>query len=179
LAERLAPATSQLPALRMTVVWLDERAREVIRTEAKKRRFLETGGALFGYEGDDGDVVVARAFGPGRRAKHRRRSFAPDRQETARLIRRVWQDSERRYRFLGSWHTHPHGRAVPSGVDTETARDLASQDDLRLPEPVVVIQATRGVRHVELGELRAWRLHRGTEWLGHATFELVRLEEVH
>jgi integrative and conjugative element protein (TIGR02256 family) len=163
----------------MTVVWLDERAREVIRTEAKKRRFLETGGALFGYDGDEGDVVVARAFGPGRRAKHRPRSFSPDRQETARLIRRVWKESQGRYRFLGSWHTHPHGRAVPSGVDTDTARELSGQADLRLPEPVVVIQATHGVRRVELGDLRAWRLHHGTEGLAHATFDLVRLEQVH
>ncbi len=34
---------------------------------------------------------------------------------------------------------------------------MACQDDLRLPEPVVVIQATYGVREVQLAELRAWR----------------------
>lgn len=137
-------------------LWLEESAYQAIRTEAPKRRFLETGGALFGYEGDGG-VVVVQAFGPGPRAKHRPRSFVPHRGTTAALIDQVWDESAGRYRFLGSWHTHPHARAVPSLTDTRTAVDMTRQDDLRLPEPLLLIQATRGIRDVELAELRAWR----------------------
>lgn len=137
-------------------LWLERSAHQVIRSEAPKRRFLETGGALFGYEGDGG-VVVMQAFGPGPRAKHRPRSFVPHRETTAALIDRVWDESAGRYRFLGSWHTHPHARAVPSATDTRTAVDMAQQDDLRLSEPLLIIQATRGIKDVDLAELRAWR----------------------
>ena len=55
-------------------LWLDEHARALIAHEAAKRPRLETGGALFGYEQDD-HLVVACAYGPGPRAKHRRASF--------------------------------------------------------------------------------------------------------
>ena len=111
---------------------------------------------IFGYEGNGGVVVVC-AFGPGARAKHRPRSFEPHRQTTDARIRRVWAASEQRYRFLGSWHTHPRGRAAPSTRDVRTASEMAEQDDLRLPAPLLVIQATRGIREVALAELRAWR----------------------
>jgi hypothetical protein len=34
---------------------------------------------------------------------------------------------------------------------------MAQQDDLRLSEPLLIIQATRGIKDVDLAELRAWR----------------------
>jgi len=145
-------------------IWVDEQAHATILREAPQRRFLETGGALFGYQGD-GDVVVIRAFGPGNRAKHRPHSFVPDRQTTAALIAAVWEYSAKRYRFLGSWHTHPHGQAVPSRTDSRTAADMARQEDLRLPAPLVAIQATHGLLDVELGEFRVWQWDAAIEQL--------------
>jgi hypothetical protein len=44
-------------------IWLDELAKAVIEEEARGRRFSETGGPIFGYEGPDGDVVVSPRTG--------------------------------------------------------------------------------------------------------------------
>lgn len=141
----------------LSVVWLERRAREAIAQEAARRRLRETGGALFGYESAE-EVVVACAFGPGPNARHGFRSFIPDPEMTRRLISSVRCTSEGRYRFLGSWHTHPGGTAVPSPADEQTASDLSGQPGLLLPRPLLLIQATRReLQTPRLRELRAWR----------------------
>jgi integrative and conjugative element protein (TIGR02256 family) len=158
-------------------VWLDERAHGVIEREALRRRLVETGGSLFGYEGESG-VVIACAFGPGCGSKHRPRSFIPDKSTTAALIQLVREASEARYRFLGSWHTHPRGAARPSAVDTATAADLSGQADLLLPAPIILIQATRAFRReVELAELRAWRWQTDQRRLATLDIEMLTLEQ--
>ena len=161
----------------MTLVWLDGRARQTIRREAVRRRFLETGGALFGYE-VAGEVVVVCAFGPGEHARHRPRSFEPDRATTAALIIAVRDTSEQRYRFLGSWHTHPRGVAIPSATDSRTAAAMSAQTDLLLPRPLLLIQATRGYRAtVKPGELAAWRWDDDAKRLQPTPIEAVELDE--
>jgi integrative and conjugative element protein (TIGR02256 family) len=141
----------------MSTVWLDARARSHIEREAVKRRLCETGGALFGWE-RDGELVVACASGPGTRAKHRPRSFEAHRATTAAAMRAVARSSERRYGYLGTWHTHPLGHPSPSGIDSDTARRLAAQEDLLLPRPLLLILSTTGQAwNVRPEELRAWR----------------------
>jgi integrative and conjugative element protein (TIGR02256 family) len=138
--------------------WLDSLALTVIESEARHRRFCETGGPLFGYEGDGDEIVIAVALGPGPSARHRPRSFRPDRNATGQAIAAVHERTSGRYRYIGSWHTHPLGRANPSGVDLATARDIASQEEVDLPRPLIVIQATRpSARGVRMGELQAYR----------------------
>jgi integrative and conjugative element protein (TIGR02256 family) len=138
-------------------VWLDSRARAHIEREAIGRRLRETGGALFGWE-HDGELVIACASGPGRHAKHRPRRFEPNRRTTAVAMRAVAKSSEGRYGYIGSWHTHPCGAATPSRLDTRTARDLAEQEDLRVPRPLLLIVGTRcRSRPVRVREIRAWR----------------------
>jgi integrative and conjugative element protein (TIGR02256 family) len=149
----------------ISTVWLDDRAAAVIQSEAAARPRLETGGALFGF-GAGEELVVACAYGPGPRAKHRRSSFEPHRQTTDALIRAVWRASDRRYRYLGSWHTHPGGSARPSGTDIHTIESVAKDAAVRLPRPLVLIQATRlSGASVSMAELRAWHWSTGSEWL--------------
>ena len=136
---------------------LDSRARAVIEHEAVKRRLFETGGGLFGWE-DDKTLVVACASGPGPRAKHRPRSFEPRRGTTAATMQAVQDASGGRYGFLGSWHTHPLAAPKPSSIDTGTAQAMATQEDLRVAAPLLLILATTGTRlRVEAAGLRAWR----------------------
>lgn len=125
--------------------------------EAIGRRLFETGGALFGWE-HDGELVIACASGPGRYAKHRPRRFESHPPTTAAAMRAVAKSSEGRYGYIGSWHTHPCGAAAPSRLDSRTARDLAEQEDLRVPRPLLLIVATRcRSRPVRVREIRAWR----------------------
>jgi integrative and conjugative element protein (TIGR02256 family) len=138
-------------------VWIDPLAREQIELEARRRRFLETGGPLFGYESDE-DLVVIGVGGPGPKARHGLGSFEPDRGAVDRAIAAVHRVSERRYRYLGSWHTHPLGRARPSGVDAATARSISEQPSVRLPRPLLIIQASRPLRRTfHDRDLRAFR----------------------
>ena len=140
-------------------VWLDLVARAEIEREARRFRLRETGGPLFGFDDEDSNqLVVVGAGGPGPRAKHRRRTFAPDRDAVDRAIARVHDESEGRYAFLGSWHTHPLGRPAPSPTDIATARDISADEATDLPRPLVLIQATNPLRRtLRDRDLRAWR----------------------
>ena len=161
----------------ISTVWLDDRAAAVIQSEAAARPRVETGGALFGFGADD-ELVVACAYGPGPRAKHRRSSFEPHRATTDALIRAVWLASDRRYRYLGSWHTHPGGSARPSGTDLQTTESVAKDSAVRLPRPLVLIQATRLTPGAAaMAELRAWHWSTGSEWLLPCDLEPTRLQE--
>ena len=147
----------------LTRVWLDPEALEVIRAEATRRRFVETGGPLFGFDAEDESVVV-RAFGPGPRAKHRPWNYVPDRAATQEAIERVFAESDGRFGYVGEWHSHPRGRAYPSGGDLKSVIEIASQPAVDVPEPLILIQATKPLhRHVELGELAAYRWRRDAE----------------
>jgi integrative and conjugative element protein (TIGR02256 family) len=140
------------------MVWLDVEARALIEEETLKRPRVETGGALFGYETDD-DVVIACAYGPGPRAKHRRTTFEPHPATTQSLIDAIWKESEARYRYVGSWHSHPGGIPRPSPTDVHTTEAVATEVDVGLAAPVVLIQSTRRRQGggVEIANARAWR----------------------
>jgi integrative and conjugative element protein (TIGR02256 family) len=169
---------TRLPSVRMSgELWLDEHARALIEHEAAKHPRRETGGALFGYEQDD-HLVVACAYGPGPRAKHRRASFEPHPATTSLLMDAVRGASEARYRYLGSWHTHPGGPARPSGQDIATTESVAHEPDVLLDRPLLLIQATRPRgRAAEMDDLRAWRWDPDATWVAPLPIELCRLSE--
>jgi integrative and conjugative element protein (TIGR02256 family) len=149
----------------LSTIWLDPDARHKVTAEAKRFRFVETGGPLFGF-GDDDALVIVAAGGPGPRARHRPMSFVPDRDAVERAIDHVWEAGERRFRYVGSWHTHPRGRAVPSGRDRLTARDMSRETRLALPRPLLLIQSTwPGRRVIRDSDLRAYRWDPGDERL--------------
>jgi integrative and conjugative element protein (TIGR02256 family) len=173
-----AGTPQRLPPVRVGVsVFLDSRAREALEREAARRRLRETGGALFGYDTGE-DVVIACAYGPGPRARHRRSSFEADYGTTDALMRAVRHASRQRYRFLGSWHTHPGGAAIPSSFDTHTAAEIAGEDDVLLARPLVLIQATSPKRRgAEIAELAAWRWSQDGERLVREPLEPLELGE--
>jgi integrative and conjugative element protein (TIGR02256 family) len=166
-----------MPVRTLTSVWIDERARVVIETEALRRRRVETGGALFGF-GSDCELVVTCAYGPGPRARPRRRSFEPHAATTEALMHAVRHSSECRYRYLGSWHSHPDGAPRPSGTDVLTTENVANEPEVGLPRPLVMIQATelRPGAPV-LGQLRAWHWSSEESWLLPCELDDTWLEE--
>lgn len=143
-----------------TTLWLDADAQAAIEAEARVHRLKETGGALFGYETAEGDVVVTQAFGPGPKARHRRFRLVSDRAHTQRLINEIFASSEGRERYIGEWHSHPLGEARLSGKDVETLDDIASQEKVELDAPIALIQETKPLRRrVGIGELGAFQWH--------------------
>jgi integrative and conjugative element protein (TIGR02256 family) len=160
-------------------IWLDEIAKAVIEDEARGRRFSETGGPIFGYESSEGDaVVVATVFGPGPNARHRPRSLVPDRAATKTVIQQVHELSEGRYCYLGSWHTHPLGQPHPSSTDISTAQDIASQEDVGISRPILLIQATRPARRsVGVGRIAAYRWNPESEQMDELPMRVIEIDE--
>lgn len=122
---------------------MTQRARATIRDEVLKRPTVETGGALFGWRTPEG-IVVDGAGDPGPRAKHRPRSFQTDRRHTQRLIDQVHAESDGAIKFIGSWHSHPGGGAVPSPRDSATAAEISADGPVGLPEPTILVVGTSG-----------------------------------
>lgn len=98
----------------------------------------EVGGWLLGYWTDGRDaLVVTHATPPAGRGTpfgvtisgkgHRRR------------FDQAWQQTDGRVTFLGDWHTHPGGPAIPSTKDEKAARQLAQDPDFGTPRPLIAI----------------------------------------
>ncbi len=158
----------------MTTVWLDPNARRQIAREAARFRLVETGGPLFGF-GEEERLTVVAAGGPGPKARHRPMSFVPDRGAVTEAIDFVWTEGERRYRYLGSWHTHPRGRPTPSGRDRQTAREMSEDEGVALARPLILIQSTWPTRRLVRDiDLRAHHWDRARDDLVPATLIDVR-----
>jgi integrative and conjugative element protein (TIGR02256 family) len=119
-------------------VWIDVRALQFIVNASAKSPHLETGGSLFGWS-DRVGVVVACAFGPGPAAVRTPSTLSADSGYTQELMKTVHVASEGRYRFLGSWHSHPGGGPNPSATDSLTAMAIADDPAVRLSCPTLVV----------------------------------------
>lgn len=128
---------------------------------ARRTRLLETGGALFGYETHHvaDTVAVVFAAGPGPGSVHRPTGLVADSSHTQRLIDLVADHTAGICRYIGSWHTHPAGRAAPSRRDTDTAQSISAQPEVQLPRPLLLIAATwPGLAGQRIRDIAAWRL---------------------
>jgi integrative and conjugative element protein (TIGR02256 family) len=157
-------------------VWLDAAARDVLAEEAARRRLLETGGPIFGYE-SEGDVVVTKLYGPGPGARHRRASFSCTRQWIAACIKEAFSESGGRWAYVGEWHTHPLGRAAPSRQDVRAVARIAAAVEVELPRPTIVIQGTKLFRRrIHMDKLAAYRWDRDDEDLVAQTIRLASFD---
>lgn len=158
--------------------WIDERARAFIEKTALASPHLETGGALFGWSSEVG-VVIACAYGPGPAARRRRFTLVADRSHTEELINTVHSASDGRYRFLGSWHSHPGGTPQPSRRDHQTAVAMASDPPVRLPQPTILVIGLRRrhwfSRSVSCPNLKAYVWDPRSDFLLEATLVNTRL----
>lgn len=87
-----------------------------------------------------------QVLGPGPNARHGWSYFEPEGQWQVARGREIYRASGRTIAYLGDWHTHPHGSAVPSARDRQTALDIATDTVFRAPEPLYGIVA-RSLRH--------------------------------
>jgi integrative and conjugative element protein (TIGR02256 family) len=126
----------------MQSAWLDRAASELIADDSVRWGPRETGGPLFGYE-SCGEIVITRAFLPGSKASHLPWLYRPDRAAVETAIEKMYCETQGRQRWIGSWHSHPLGRARPSMIDQRTARRISAQKAVCCPCPVMLIQTTR------------------------------------
>jgi integrative and conjugative element protein (TIGR02256 family) len=153
--------------------WIKDGALADLLAEARRWPLRETGGALLGRRETERTVVEV-VLGPGPDAVHGLSHFEPDAAWQQEQGERIYAESGRTIAYLGEWHTHPRGGALPSEQDRRTAREIASEEGFRAPRPLYAIAAKRWHR---LGE-RRWRL-RVLELVGGELVEatLLRLPE--
>jgi integrative and conjugative element protein (TIGR02256 family) len=121
-------------------VWIARSALRAVLEETSCKRPLETGGMLLGYQGlERPEAVVQVATGPGLRARHQLTSFEPDGRWQQRELAAIYEASGRRTAYLGDWHSHPRGRAVPSARDVKTARKVSRRPRARAAHPLTLI----------------------------------------
>lgn len=98
---------------------------------------METGGVLIGrYNARRDTAIVALASGPPPDSKNERSRFYRGTQGLNALLERWW--GKQRY-YLGEWHYHPDGAAVPSATDIRQMQEIASDSAAHCPEPVLLI----------------------------------------
>lgn len=102
---------------------------------------LETGGMLVGYESGErpNEVVVAGAIDGGPNASRGEYSFSPDGRWQRQKLAEIYSASGRVVTFIGDWHSHPHGRPIPSPTDLKTAARTAANKRARARRPLTVI----------------------------------------
>ncbi|TKJ30281.1 Mov34/MPN/PAD-1 family protein [Blastococcus sp. CCUG 61487] len=147
------------PRARQRLVAITTQALDVIRREVKAAAGdgLETGGILLGHEGTSGSIPTILVAGdPGPRAVRRTHRFSRDRVHAQAFADRAW--IQHQAQWIGDWHTHPGGQAVPSNFDMSSyARQLADPD-LDFTEFITLIVATR---QAEPARLAAWVIDSG------------------
>jgi len=123
----------------MNVAWISRLTVEAMLAEADRRFPLETGGILMGYISNQ-DIVITDAIGPGRAAIHSRYSFTPDQDYHETEIARLYESSNRKWVYLGDWHSHPNQfRPSMSRKDIETLRRIARFRKARIVRPLMFI----------------------------------------
>lgn len=140
-----APSTP--PSVSTGVLWIPEHVLRLMAEEADGRAPDETGGVLLGYWAvppslaplHRAEGVVTAVVGPGPRAEHRRATFSPDHDYHEREIARLYDASERRWAYLGDWHSHPDGTARLSEKDLTTMTRIATEPAARAPHPVMLL----------------------------------------
>lgn len=120
----------------------------LIETECAGSGDRETGGILMGFRiADDARVAIARATRPGPNAICEPTRFHRDVEFCQAELDASTAELGLRGRYVGEWHYHPAGPAMPSGLDLLSLSQIAAQDEYAVEVPVMLLAAP--------GELRA------------------------
>lgn len=77
---------------------------------------LEAGGILLGYV-ERGLIQVVEATSPAEEDQRSRLGFIRSAKAAQSRIDSAWEESGGTRIYLGEWHSHPEGRAIPSSAD--------------------------------------------------------------
>ena len=104
---------------------------------------LETGGIVLGYDANDlGATLVMEAGGPGPNAQRRPDFFQRDLAHAQALADEAFERSCSRW--IGEWHTHPHGALAPSRKDLRTYRRFLRDPELQFAAFLSLIVGPEG-----------------------------------
>ena len=134
--------------------WISQNEILNLQNFAEEYPTTETGGILMGYSPDDSqDVVVTHIVGPGPNAIHSKSRFLPDNEFHKQIVRQIYKASDRKYYYLGDWHTHPRGSCFMSSYDKRTLQRISKYKQARILSPIMCILAD-----YDEWEIGVWRL---------------------
>lgn len=121
----------------MTELWV--RLHVLARLNGLRGRPWEIGGWLLGY-GDGESLVVTHATPPASRGTPFKVTISGNGHRAA--FDALWEATGGRVTFLGDWHSHPRGAALPSARDQQAVIQIAEDPDFKAPQPLIAIVAT-------------------------------------
>lgn len=121
----------------MTTLYITPKAWKQIETAVRKDPSLETGGVMMGYSLGDEKWVVTYASDPGPKAIHRPTSIFFDDEHLRKLVRKLSRN--RRWQYIGDWHSHTIRRLSPSKGDKRTIWYKANQSVYTSTSPLMLI----------------------------------------
>ncbi len=96
--------------------------------------------------------------GAGPSAEHARTSFDPDQQWQVAEVARKYTERPEVSEYLGDWHSHPYGTAMPSMTDWWVAARISKYRLARNSKPLMMICAVTGDGVDEMAVFQFWRL---------------------
>lgn len=123
--------------MRAPVVEMSEAAADLMLSECRASiDGNETGGILLGHDNAE-TILVTIAGSPGPDAERTPTSFKRDLAHAQALAERAYATDDSLW--IGEWHTHPRGPAVPSVTDLSTYRTLLTSPELGFERVLSVI----------------------------------------
>jgi integrative and conjugative element protein (TIGR02256 family) len=120
------------------VVVVPEAERRIREQAASSEDGRETGGILLGRGPDTENVITVECAGdPGPTAERRPDYFLRDLAHAREVAGAAWQETEAVW--VGEWHTHPTGPAIPSARDLVTYAGLLADPALSFRAFVSII----------------------------------------
>lgn len=100
----------------------------------------ETGGTLVGvYEDGNRIARIERVIAANQSATRQRYKFVRPSDYEDRQLGKIYQQSKGRLLYLGEWHSHPGGPAMPSGTDIATMVSLARDTKVAANTPILIV----------------------------------------
>lgn len=123
----------------MSRIWISQEFIDTIITEIESYFPLETGGALFGYQTENGDIVVTHLISAGSNAIHKKLSFEPDQEYQLAQMEIIYYESKGVLTYLGDWHSHPVSSPLLSRRDEKTLLNIAYSESAKCSKPIMII----------------------------------------
>ena len=121
----------------------------------------ETGGILIGhYDKRHECAVITEITGPPNDSQSGTTWFYRGIKGLQHKLSNLWL--KRRHYYIGEWHFHPHGAAIPSQSDINQMKMIAGSAKYHCPEPILVIIGERASQF----EMKAYLFLRGNSTMG-------------
>lgn len=101
---------------------------------------MEGGASLYGHYSEDGHVAVVEGIAPRPRdARRGRFHFQRGVMGLAAFFRTLFSRTRGESYYVGEFHSHPGGSAVPSDIDDSTQFAIAADNACQCRAPVLII----------------------------------------